>query len=676
MALVEMKKYRLAVRKAVLDDVVRSLQRLGTCEFRDPPEGAAGADFRANLAARLRREEDLLSDARFIQRFALPFAGKRSGGVGRLLGDLPDMTLSELQKRADLDRFAEIVQQFRGFDRRLAEIRSDLSRISAARAALTAIEPIPYPLELFHSGTDLIAAEVGTLPATQAFAWEEAIRQRTSGRTETRLFPVPADAETRLACALYLRSDEALVRTIGEENGWTRLEISRDWNGLPAEELRRLEASEGELRRAEGMLLEQIAERAEEALDLAEKVLDHRRLEKLRIEATLKGVDTEQVHILTFWSPAETLPNLRRVLSAHEDSVDLAEIAPEPDENPPVFLRNGAFAAPYEPLTLMYGAPTYGTVDPTPLMAPFFFLFFGMCFGDAGYGLILGAVLLFFFLKHRMSGPVRRYFIVLLGGALSTVLVGALTGSWMGDMIDAFSFLAPIRPLKNAVKILDPMNDPMTFLGISLALGFFQLIFGLCIALKECLKRRDYLGAFADKGGWILFLVGLAFYGLARSGLLPEGARTPMGAVAGAGALILFLTQGRDKPSLFGKALSGLLSLYNVTAYLGDTLSYSRLLALGLSSAAIGMIVNLLCNLVVDVPYVGFLIAAVIFLGGHLFSVAISILGAFIHSLRLQYVEFFSKFYEANGRAFEPLECRTQYVRLSAPRHDADAASA
>jgi V/A-type H+-transporting ATPase subunit I len=314
----------------------------------------------------------------------------------------------------------------------------------------------------------------------------------------------------------------------------------------------------------------------------------------------------------------------------------------------------------------MYGAPTYGTVDPTSLMAPFFFVFFGMCLGDAGYGLIVAALLLFVSSRHKITGSARKFFFILLGGAIATIVAGALTGSWMGDMIDSFAFLEPIRPIKNALKITDPMTDPMTYLGVSLALGFFQLIFGLCIAMWECLKRKDYLGAFADKGGWIVFLVGLAAFGLGKSGSLPAWTVSPAGALAGAGALVLFLTQGRDKPSLFGKALSGLLSLYNVTAYLGDTLSYSRLLALGLSSAAIGMIVNLLCNLVWDVPYVGMLIAAVIFVGGHTFSVAISILGAFIHSLRLQYVEFFSKFYEGNGRSFEPLACRTQYVRLSA----------
>ena len=173
------------------------------------------------------------------------------------------------------------------------------------------------------------------------------------------------------------------------------------------------------------------------------------------------------------------------------------------------------------------------------------------------------------------------------------------------------------------------------------------------------------MGAFADKGGWILFLVGLVLLGGTSSGVLPSSLSGFSKVVAAAGALVLVATQGRGKPTLFGRLLSGVLSLYNVTAYLGDTLSYSRLLALGLSSAAIGMIVNLLCTLVVGVPYVGIPLAILIFVGGHIFSIAVNILGAFIHSLRLQYVEFFSKFYEANGRPFAPFRCETQFVRLA-----------
>jgi V/A-type H+-transporting ATPase subunit I len=162
----------------------------------------------------------------------------------------------------------------------------------------------------------------------------------------------------------------------------------------------------------------------------------------------------------------------------------------------------------------------------------------------------------------------------------------------------------------------------------------------------------------------MIFLCSLVLMGLASAGAVP----LPPGlfrATAVIGALILIATQGRDKKSVLGKLFSGVMSLYNVTGYLGDLLSYSRLLALGLSSAAVGTVINLLANLVSDVPYVGVLLGVLIFVLGHSFGIAVNVLGAFVHSLRLQYVEFFGKFYTASGEEFAPLEAKTQYVRLA-----------
>jgi V/A-type H+-transporting ATPase subunit I len=208
------------------------------------------------------------------------------------------------------------------------------------------------------------------------------------------------------------------------------------------------------------------------------------------------------------------------------------------------------------------------------------------------------------------------------------------------------------------------MSDPITFLGISLALGVVQILFGLSIAFWDSLRKKDYMAAFGDNGGWISLLIGLLLLGGVKSGFL-GGAAGLLGKILSIlGAAVLVATQGREKTGLFRRLLSGVLSLYNITSYLGDILSYSRLLALGLATSAIAMIVNTLTNLVLSIPFVGWILSIVIFVGGHLFSVVVNTLGAFIHSLRLQYVEFFSKFYSGGGRIFQPLEYRTRYVKI------------
>ena len=214
------------------------------------------------------------------------------------------------------------------------------------------------------------------------------------------------------------------------------------------------------------------------------------------------------------------------------------------------------------------------------------------------------------------------------------------------------------------MQVLDPMRDPMTLLMISLALGFIQVLFGLAIAFSENWKSGDKLAAVSDQGGWIIFLCGLVLYGCAVSGSLAPVWLLPGKIAAIGGALLLVLTQGREKKGLASKLFSGVLSLYNVTGFLGDVLSYSRLLALGLGSAAVGMVINLLAGLVAGVPYVGIVLAVLIFVVGHTFSIVVNLLGAFIHSLRLQYVEFFGKFYNATGRDFTPLRNAAQYSRI------------
>ncbi|NLA91303.1 MAG: V-type ATP synthase subunit I, partial [Synergistaceae bacterium] len=299
------------------------------------------------------------------------------------------------------------------------------------------------------------------------------------------------------------------------------------------------------------------------------------------------------------------------------------------------------------------------------LMAPFFFVFFGMCLGDAGYGLIMIGLFAWFLKKYRkMPRSFSEFFKLFVLSGVATVIVGTLTGSWFGDMVDAFAIFSFLRPLKNLPVILNPMDDPMVFLALSLALGVFQLLFGLGVAFYDALRRKDYMGAYADVGGWLVFLIGLLVWGMGLAGYMSVAWEAFGKTVAIFGAIVLLATQGREKTGFISKAISGVLSLYDATSYLGDVLSYSRLLALGLATSAVGVIINMLAGLAGDIPFVGWILALLLIIGGHVFSVAVNVLGAFVHSLRLQYVEFFSKFYSGGGRVFSPLSYNTSYVSI------------
>jgi V/A-type H+-transporting ATPase subunit I len=301
-------------------------------------------------------------------------------------------------------------------------------------------------------------------------------------------------------------------------------------------------------------------------------------------------------------------------------------------------------------------------MDPTPKLAPFFFVFFGMCLGDAGYAMIMAGVVWFVFMKYKkIPTGIKEFLKLFLFVSASTFIYGAITGSFFGDLFAVVPFLAPLNTVRNFITLTDPLANPILVLGISLAFGIVHLFYGMILAFKICWNEENYVDAVFDKAAWLIFLTGIILTAVTGAGILKWLALL----ITIVGGLMIFYYAGLEKKGFFSKIVSGFLALYGATSWLGDVLSYSRLLALGLASAAIAMIINLLAGLVVGVPYVGWLIAIVIVVGGHLFNLAINVLGAFVHSLRLQYVEFFSKFYSGGGREFNTFSCNAKYINIS-----------
>jgi V/A-type H+-transporting ATPase subunit I len=338
---------------------------------------------------------------------------------------------------------------------------------------------------------------------------------------------------------------------------------------------------------------------------------------------------------------------------------------PAPDEEPPSLLNNGDTVRPFNILTELYSSPTYRGIDPTPLLAPFFWIFFGMCLGDAGYAIVVFGTILWVFRKYKKIAPgVKDFIRLFLLCSVSTFIYGVISGSFFGNFID--SFVPVLIPLKNSLMLVDPMTNPMQVLGISLLLGVIHLMFGLLIAAYDKMRHGEFIDALGHDISWFLLIVGLCFFGVGLGGMVPPHFVQIGQAMAGLGAVIIFIYAGKGEPNYFKKVINGFLALYGSTSYLGDILSYSRLLALGFGSAVIGMVINLLGGLAADIPYIGWLIAVVVIVGGHIFSIAINILGSFVHPLRLQYVEFFGKFYTGGGEPFTPLTLSQEFVNVKA----------
>jgi V/A-type H+-transporting ATPase subunit I len=375
---------------------------------------------------------------------------------------------------------------------------------------------------------------------------------------------------------------------------------------------------------------------------------------------------TQKVFSLIGWLRAKDERKVLDRLRQKFNELDVTVKEPDADDVPPIKLINPQVVSPFESVTDLYGLPNYRELDPTPLLAPFFFLFFGVCMTDACYGLIL-ALACFFALRHfYLKGGTRRVVQLFFICGISTFFCGAFTGSWLGDFINYLpASFGQLRYLKDSLIILDPISDPLKFLIFALALGFIQVWFGIFVQMYKDMKAGDFSNALLSRLPWLILLPGVIMLMMVKGNMLQGAVWASLAkwsSLLSAGTLLLF--EGRAHKNIFGRVGTGLLALYGIIGYYADMLSYSRLLALGLATGVIANVVNQMAFLTAKVPYVGIVMAAVILLVGHIFNIVINLLGAFVHTSRLQFIEFFTKFFEGGGKPFIPFAMQTRYINL------------
>ena len=668
MGVAKLKKVELYYHKSVQEDVAKTLQHSGICQIIEEPDTEGRHTDAANCLGMC---EERLNHIRYLFRALGGYYADPVSSIDRLLGERPILSTTELEQLAqetDLGHWASSVKKM---EQTLSELRLEMSQLKADESILSHIGTFPYSLDILNpsetpgSGTKTLKAVLGTLKAEQLEDLKTALAAELE--TETDLFVSSfANKKEVWIVLIYTRAVEQQAIDFCVRNGMTIVEMPTRLCGTVSAELTAIAARSLECGKKETELLRDLKQTADKWMPAVQKLSDYWGILSARYQALNSCCTTERTVRTCFWVPEAAWGALRKQIEAASPVTAFVLLDPTEEDNPPALLRNNSSVKPFEILTNLYSPPPYGETDPTPLLAPFFFLFFGICLGDAGYAVIMMAAIWILFKKYRRIPKNVKEFILLFGlGAVSTFAYGVISGSFFGDFIDAFFFMAPLRSLKNALMIIDPMQNPMQVLGISLLLGLIHLMFGLGIAAYDCIRKKNYIEAAGDKISWMLFIIGIALILVGATGGLPPFLLFIAQGMTLLGAVTIFWYAGREKKGIFSKIISGLLALYGSTSYLGDVLSYSRLLALGFGSAVIGMIINLLGDMAAGIPYIGWLIAITVVVGGHLFGIAINVLGAFVHSLRLQYVEFFGKFYSGGGVPFSPLCLSTQYIEVA-----------
>ena len=638
MAIVKMKRLRMVAMTADREALLRRLQHMGCVEIVQPeadPDDPQWAGLTrpetGGLAAAHEEKTQAERALEVLKRYkALPKSG--------FLDPKPGVQERELFDEAGAKAARDMARQVNDLDRRLAAIRAEENKLEAQKEVLRPWMDLDLPLET--GSTPQVAIQLGTLPANVPMNQAEGEVQAAGGLAQlTEVYTERDFHYCMLVC--HASQAEGVLEKL-KALGWSRANL-RDWTGTAAENLGRLYQETKALREEAASIEEELAGMGELNAPLRQ-LSDLAGANAQREESRGRLLDTAQTFLLEGWVPAESWPQLEKALAAYPCACEVSDPAPEDYPQVPVKLKNNILTRPLNMVTEMYSLPAYGTLDPNPLMAPFFILFYGIMMADMGYGLLMmlaGAVIL---KKKKPGGTFGHLCGLLVLCGVTTFIMGALTGGFFGD------FLTQVVKLTTGgdfalPALFTPLEDTMMILVGAMCLGFVQILTGMAVSFVSKLKNGQVLDAVFEEVTWWVVFAGL---GLMIVGITP---------IVLAIGVVMVVAGPVIQNQGFGKVTGIFGSLYNhVTGYFGDILSYSRLMALMLAGSVIAQVFNTLGAIPGNI-----VIFLIISFAGNALNFALNLLGCYVHDLRLQCLEYFGKFYQDGGRPFRPLDLNTKY---------------
>ena len=644
MAIVKMKRLRMVGMAGDREELLRKLQHMGCVEViqpeadqEDPVWSALTRPDTGGLAAAHEEKAQAERALEVLKRYA--------PAKGGLLDPKPGVPEGDFLSEERAERARQAAKAVNDLDRRLAAIRAEENKLEAQKEVLRPWMDLDLPLET--GSTPQVAIQLGTLPANVPMNQAEGEVQAAGGLAQlTEVYTERDLCYCMLVC--HASQAEGALEAL-KALGWSRANL-RDWTGTAAENLDRL-GKETKALREEAASIEQELSGMGELNASLRQLSDLAGIDAAREESKGKLLDTAQTFFLEGWVPEESWPALEKALAPYPCACEVEDPAEEDHPSVPVRLKNNWFTRPLNMVTDMYSLPAYGSLDPNPLMAPFFILFYGMMMADMGYGLIMMIAAAVVIKKARPDGATMQYMMPLLGlCGVSTFLWGAATGGFFGDLIPQLVQLMNPGSTFALPKLFDPLDKAVNVLVGALVLGVVQIFTGMAVSMYKQIKAGETMAALCGEGAWFLVFI-LAGAAAVSGQIIP---------CVAAILVVLALTQGYGKKGIVGKLMGIAGSLYNnVTGYFSDILSYSRLMALMLAGAVTAQVFNTLGAMTGNV--IAFFIIAMV---GNALNFALNILGCFVHDMRLQCLEYFGRFYEDGGKPFRPLDLDTKYYKV------------
>lgn len=659
MAIARMSKVSIALHSSHKDELLKRLQDEATLHITtiEKQDGLPEQDFIEESRIRgLESHLSELSDAiNFLEQFT-----KKGGLLATIVPQKLPVEQETYRRTIEEFDFENILKHISQIDHDLSKLKADKEHLKSKQQIIEPWLGLDIPLEAVKSTrtSRIVPGRINKrLLSAEALkkAEEIGIDIATVGESKNEL----------LVIVMYHRSTEETAREFLDDMNFA-LEDFRGFSGKPKDIFEKLEQDV----RAMDERIDTMHEQAKKYVEYYEPLLmvfDHVNDEVTRLNATREALRTRTTYIIEGWVESEKKAFLQEIINSYEAAV-LQEVKPEENEKPPVKLVNRKIFQPFEIITHLYGTPRYSELDPSPLLAIFFAIFFGICITDAGYGIVL-ALLALFLMRKIPTG--KKFLWLIFIGAVFTIIEGALLGGWFGDLLKG-TFL---EGMAQSLMIFDPMKSYFIFYRLALAMGAIQIYWGLILKVYEEIKNRNYAEALLEGVIWLLIITSLLVMlfasdfctqlNLAPTSLLPGNLLLPAMVLFGICAIIVVIFGARKEENFFFRLFLGglrLTILGGIFSYLGDFLSYIRLMALGLVTAGIASAINDIGRMTLGIPIAGVVIFIVILIGGHLFNIGINTLGGFVHTLRLQYVEFFQKFFAGGGVRFNPLSRNEKYI--------------
>ena len=642
MAILKMKKLRICGVSEEQTQLIRQLQLLGSVEIGAPCALTDTQGVQVFCAGDGKSADALLrTSARLTS--ALETLKHYETKKGGLFAARPEKTIGELFSDEAYAAALDTAQAVLDAQDARSRLAAEKSRLTAVRESFVPWQQLPLPLETL--GTQHTRILLGTVPAQTDL---EALRARVfEAADEVQLEQISADQQSLYLLVFVHKCAAEAVGAALREAGFA-LTTFDGVQGTAAENIRRTDEAIAACEQQDAEKLAELTALAAQkpALQLA---FDRCTQEISKAQAADRLVHSEKTFCLGGWVPCEDVGKLEALLSGFCCAWELTDPAPEEYPDVPVKLKNNKLTWPLNMVTEMYSLPAYDGVDPNPLMAPFFILFYGIMMADMGYGLLMILASIIITKKSRPKGTSGQMFGLMFSCGISTFLMGALTGGFFGDFLPQLvGIIDPDTTFKALPSLFTPLDDTITILIGAMALGFVQIVTGMAISFVEKIKKGQIMDAIWEELTWWIVFAGIACMALGVTNI-----------VLYVGLAMVVVGSGWSAKG-FGKVTAIFGSVYNhVTGYFGDILSYSRLMTLMLAGSVIASVFNTLGAIPGNVVF--FLLVSVV---GNGLNFALNLLSCYVHDLRLQCLEYFGKFYQDGGKPFEPLAINTKYVDI------------